>query len=369
MNILITGSKGFIGKNLLSRLSSNDKYNVMEYTREDSMEYLSECLSTADFVFHLAGINRPKDESEFTTGNVHFTEELLNLLRVHNNHCPVLITSSIQVANDNPYGQSKKMAEEALISHQGKMNSRVYIYRLHNVFGKWSKPNYNSVVATFCYNIANGLDVNIDDSNKKIEFVYIDDVINDFINVMENDTYQAESIYEVKKRYNISLGDLANTIKSFAELRTNFFAPTVTDEFTKKLYSTYLSYLPTNGFDYPLKMNVDNRGSFTEILKVMNGGQVSVNVSKPSIVKGNHWHNTKVEKFLVVSGNGVIRLRDYFSDQVYEYHVSGDELRVVDVPPGYTHSIVNVGDSDLITIIWANELFDPINPDTYYLEV
>ena len=381
MKILITGANGFVGKNLVSTLKNikdgKDKTrnidieDIYSYDVDNTIEDLKKYTGDCDFVFHLAGINRPKDISEFYQGNATFTETLCSLLEEHDNKSPILISSSIQASRDNDYGKSKKEGEEYLLNHGKKMDSKVYIYRLANLFGKWCRPNYNSVTATWCYNVANGKDIQINDPNVELPLCYIDDVVNEFINALEgNPTASKNEIYEVIPVHYIKLGELANIIKSFKESRGTLNVPNMKEgSLEKKLYSTYLSYLPKDRFSYPLKMNTDQRGSFTEFLKTEEHGQVSVNVSKPGITKGQHWHHSKNEKFLVVSGKGLIQFRDIYSDEIIEYYVSGDKLEVIDIPTGYTHNIINIGESDMVTIMWANEKFNPEHPDTYYEEV
>ena len=381
MKILITGAKGFVGKNLVSTLKNikdgKDKTrnidieDIYSYDADNTIEDLKKYTGDCDFVFHLAGINRPKDISEFYQGNATFTETLCSLLEEHDNKSPILISSSIQASKDNDYGKSKKEGEEYLLNHGKKMDSKVYIYRLANLFGKWCRPNYNSVTATWCYNVANGKDIQINDPNVELPLCYIDDVVNEFLNALEgHPTACKEGIYEVHPVHHVKLGELADIIKSFKESRGTLNVPNMKEgSLEKKLYSTYLSYLPKDKFSYPLKMNTDQRGSFTEFLKTEEYGQVSVNVSKPGITKGQHWHHSKNEKFLVVSGKGLIQFRDIYSDEIIEYYVSGDKLEVIDIPTGYTHNIINIGESDMVTIMWANEKFDPKHPDTYYEEV
>lgn len=369
MKILVTGAKGFIGKNLVAELKNQGYKNIYEYTRETDNQHLDKYAKECNFVFHLAGINRPQNEKEFMAGNYDFTLGLLDLLKQNNNKAPVLLTSSVQARLNNPYGVSKKASEDLMFTYSQKTGAKVYVYRLPNVFGKWSRPNYNSVVATFCHNIARNLPIKVSNPEVELTLSYIDDVIKEFIKTMRGNPTVDGQYCVIPTVYNIKLGELATLIKSFKEVRTNLAIPNLGDTLQNKLYSTYLSYLPKDDFSYALQMNVDHRGSFTEFLRTPERGQISVNVSKPGITKGNHWHHSKNEKFLVVSGQGLIRLRDINSQEIIEYRVSGDKLEVVDIPVGYTHSILNVGDTDLVTIMWANECYDPQNPDTYYLEV
>lgn len=373
MKVLVTGSAGFIGRNLVERLRGGEYPQVteiLEYTLETPEEMLEQYCSDCDFVFHLAGVNRPKDEAEFTTGNVDLTTRLLDAL-ARGSKAPVLITSSTQAALDNPYGRSKRAAEEAVFEYSREAGAPVFVYRLPGVFGKWSQPNYNSVVATFCHNIARGLPVTVNDPSAPITLVYIDDVVREFLAVMGGHVGEMddEGCYSIGITHQTTVGAIADLLRGFRSSRDTLAVPRVDDPFTKKLYSTYLSYLPTDAFSYGLKMHVDARGSFTEIIRTVDRGQFSVNVTKPGITKGNHWHNTKNEKFIVVSGTGVIRFRKVGETEVLEYPVSGDRIEVVDIPPGCTHSITNVGSDDLIAFIWGNECFDPDNPDTYPLDV
>lgn len=369
MKILITGAQGFIGKNLIAELKNRKCDDVFEYDIDTSPELFEEYCQQADFVFHLAGVNRPQEQSEFMTGNFGFTSVLLDTLKKYNNNCPVMISSSIQAKLNNPYGESKRAGEELMFSYADETGAEVFVYRFPNVFGKWCRPNYNSAVATFCNNVAHDLPIQVNDPSVQMKLVYIDDVVEELIAALNGKVNRSERYCEVSVVHTISLGEIVDLIYSFKESRDNRTIPDMSDAFTKKLYSTYLSYLPEDKFSYDLKMNVDDRGSFTEFIKTPDRGQVSVNISKPGITKGNHWHHTKNEKFLVVSGRGVIRFRKIDSDKVLEYHVSGDKMEVVDIPTGYTHNIENLGDSDMVTIMWANEQFDPNHPDTYFLEV
>lgn len=359
MRILITGANGFVGKNLCVSLPEHELYR---YDVDTDPSLLDNYCKNADFVFHLAGTNRPKDTKEFMENNFGFTSVLLETLKKHGNTCPIVLSSSTQAALDNPYGQSKRAGEDLLKAFSTETGAKTIIYRFPNLFGKWCRPNYNSVIATFCHNIARDLPITVSDPAIELTFAYIDDVLDEFKCALKG--YPSEVI-----TYKATLGSIAELLESFRNTRKTLSVPDLGDPFVKKLYSTYLSYLPEDGFTYPLKMNVDNRGSFTEILRTDHHGQFSVNVIKPNIVKGNHWHHTKSEKFLVVAGKGVIRFRRIDNTQVIEYHVNGNKLEVVDIPPGYTHNIENTGDSDLITFMWCNEQFDPERSDTIFLEV
>jgi UDP-2-acetamido-2,6-beta-L-arabino-hexul-4-ose reductase len=367
--ILVTGAEGFVGKNLVAELKNHGYENLYLYTREIPLENLKEYARDCDFVFHLAGVNRPKIEEEFMEGNCGLTEELLTQLKANNNHCPVLISSSIQARKDNPYGRSKKAAEDAILAYGSEVGADTYVYRLPNLFGKWSKPNYNTVVATYCYNIARGLEIQVNSPEAQLNLAYIDDVLAEFIRALNGNPTRDGNYCTIPVTHEIKLGELATLIKSFKKSRSDLSIVEMDNELHKKLYSTYLSFLPEDKFSYDLKMNKDDRGSFTEFIRTSDRGQVSVNISKPGITKGNHWHHSKNEKFLVVSGHGLIRFRKLDSDKVIEYQVTGEKLRVVDIPVGYTHSIVNTGETDLVTVMWVNESFDPNNPDTYFVEV
>lgn len=368
MNILVTGSGGFIGRNLIEHLRQRGYKTIMKYDIDTEPELLNAYASLCDFVFHLAGVNRPKDNSEFMRGNADFTRTLLEKLEQYGNRAPVLAASSVQAALDNPYGQSKKAMETLLFSRARKTGSPVFVYRLPNVFGKWCKPGYNSAVATFCYNSARGIPVTVNDRESVMNLVHIGDVAEEFISALQGNARRDGEFCAVENVYTATLGRIIDLIQSFRAGRSNLRLPDLSDDFVKKLYSTYVSYLPEDGFDYPLKANADSRGSFTEFLRA-DSGQMSVSVSVPGSVKGNHWHHTKHEKFLVVSGEGVVRFRAPESGRVIEVFVNGSNPRVVDIPPGYTHNIENTGIEDMITLIWANECYDPQNPDTHILEV
>ncbi|MEQ8191845.1 MAG: capsular polysaccharide biosynthesis protein CapF [Candidatus Eremiobacterota bacterium] len=368
MKILITGAQGFVGKNLAAELKNRGYENIFEYDRDTDKVFLDTYTRECDFIFHLAGVNRPDDESEFDLGNRGFTHALIENLRKHNNNCPIVVSSSTQAELNNLYGISKKAAEDEVFAYAKASGARSMVYRLPNIFGKWCRPYYNSVVATFCHNIARGLEITVNDPKTELTLCYIDDLIYEFMQALEGNSTENGLYYSVPTTYHVRLGELASLINSFSQSRKDLYIPDMEDDFTRKLYSTYLSYLPQDEFAYDLKMNCDQRGSFTEFIRTPERGQVSVNVSKPGITKGNHWHSTKNEKFLVVSGKGLIRFRKIDSGEIIEYAVAGDKLQVIDIPPGYAHSIVNVGDSDLVTIMWANECFDPERLDTYLNE-
>ena len=368
--ILITGAGGFVGKNLVATLRTAGYTDLMLFEKDDTPETLADYCRRAAFVVHLAGINRPTDPSEFYTGNAGLTDTLLADLEAAGNTAPVLVTSSTQAELDNDYGKSKRQAEEAIFAHRRRTGAAVYVFRMPGVFGKWCRPNYNSVVATFCHNVAHGLPIQVRDPAFSLPLVYIDDVVACILAAFDGQVMMDRSatpICHMHPIHEVTLGRLAELIQGFAAGRTSLAVPDLAPgSFEKKLYSTYLSYLPSDQFSYPLEMHTDNRGSFTEFLRSPERGQVSINISHPGIVKGNHWHHTKNEKFLVVKGEGVIRFRNIFSKEVIEYHVSGDKLEVVDIPCGYTHNIENVGTEDMVTVMWANEAFDPDHPDTFF---
>lgn len=371
MKILVTGAKGFLGKNLVSVLKYLEDVQILEYDKDSSQGQLEEFTSICDFVYHLAGINRPTNINEFQEGNCRFTELLISSLKKNKNNCPIMLASSIQAEQDNPYGHSKREGEVLLKQYAAETRTEIYIYRFSNIFGKWCRPDYNSVVATFCHNIAHDIPIQIHDESTVLDFIYVDDVVDNLIRLLQKETVKDEAGFcQVMGSCKINLGDLAKLIYSFKDSRKTLTIPDMTsDGFIKKLYSTYLSYLPENQFCYPLNMNIDNRGSFTEIMKTPDRGQFSVNIIKPGFEKGNHWHRTKNEKFIVVSGNALIQFKKINSNNIISYHVSGEQLEVVDIPVGYTHNIINEGNSDLVTLMWCNECFDINFPDTYCLDV
>lgn len=382
MNILITGARGFVGRNLAEALKNirdgKDKTRglesdivIFEYDIDTDPAELDGYCQSADFVFHLAGVNRPKDEKEFMEGNFGFTSTLLDTLKKYNNKAPVLVTSSIQAALDNPYGRSKKAGEDLIFAYGRENGVKTLVYRFPNVFGKWCRPNYNSAVATFCHNIAHNLPITVNDRAHMMTLVYIDDVVDELINALKGQENRTGEYCAVPVEHKIKLGEIADMLYEFKASRETLSVPDMTPgSFSKKLYSTYLSYLAPENFSYKLKMNCDSRGSFTEILRTQNAGQFSVNVSKPGITKGQHWHNTKNEKFVVVKGHGLIQLRKIGTDDIVNYEVSGNEITVVDMIPGYTHNIINLSETEeLVTFMWCNECFNPDKPDTFYEEV
>ena len=382
MKILVTGAHGFVGKNLCAALyniaNGKDKtrgidsdITVFEYDIDTDKALLDGFCKECDFVFHLAGVNRPQNTEEFMQGNFGFTSVLLQTLKKHNNTCPVMISSSIQAALDNPYGVSKKAGEDLLFSYANETGAKVLVYRLPNVFGKWCRPNYNSAVATFCNNIANDLPIQVNDPSVNMTLVYIDDVVDELINALKGEENRKDNYCFVPVEHKITLGEIVDLIYSFKNQPDNLVIPEIPlGSFAKKLYSTYLSYLPKEKVAFPLKMNVDARGSFTELIKSEKCGQVSVNISAPGITKGQHWHNTKWEFFIVVSGKGLIQQRKIGTDEVLEFYVNGDKIEAVHMLPGYTHNIINLSDTEnLVTVMWANESFDPNKPDTFFEEV
>ena len=382
MKILVTGAKGFVGRNLVSQLRniqygkaknyaiSGQEIRVFEYDMDSDPAELEVYCKDADFVFNLAGVNRPEDPAEFMRGNFGFASRLLDALKKYGNRCPVMISSSIQAELDNPYGESKRAGESLLFNYARESGAKVLVYRFPNLFGKWCRPNYNSVVATFCHNIAHDLPIQVNDPNVVMRLVYIDDVVDELIAALSGGEHREGDYCFVPSIHTITLGKIVELLESFKSMPASLTVPKLDDLFIKKLYSTYLSYLPKEKFSYPLKMNVDNRGSFTEIIRTVDRGQFSVNISKPGITKGEHWHHTKNEKFVVVRGHGLIQLRKIGSDEIINFEVSGDRIEVVEMIPGYTHNIINLSETeDLVTFMWCNECFDPNRPDTYFEKV
>ena len=395
MNILITGAAGFVGKNLTAALQSikdgKDRTHpglkigdLYLYDIDSPASLLEEACEKADFVFNLAGVNRPQNQEEFMQGNFGFASTLLNTLKKYNNSCPVMISSSIQATcigrYDSEYGRSKKAGEELIFAYGEETGAKVLVYRFPNLFGKWCRPNYNSAVATFCNNIANDLPITVNDPAVQLELLYIDDLVDEMIAALEGKEHHCEfdgidTILTEEGRYcaapvshEVTLGEIVELLNAFKNQPQTLVMPEIPyNSFAKKLYSTYLSYLPKEKVSFPLKMNVDARGSFTELLRTEKCGQFSVNISKPGITKGQHWHHTKWEFFIVVSGKGLIQMRKIGSDEVLNFEVSGEKIEAVHMLPGYTHNIINLSDTeDLVTVMWANELFDPNKPDTFF---
>lgn len=399
MNILVTGAKGFVGRNLCAQLNNIKEGKVCCYGDlkiDEVFEYDIDSIHTeldnycrrADFVFNFAGVNRPNDQKEFMEGNFGFASTLLDTLKSHRNTCPIMLSSSIQATligryGISDYGMSKLAGEELFFKYGEETGAKVLIYRFPNLFGKWCRPNYNSVVATFCSNIANDLPIKVNGSNVELELLYIDDLVEEMISVLKGEEHHCEfdGVVTILKSdghycavpitHKATLGEIVNLLHQFNEQSKSLIIPEIPENsFAKKLYSTYLSYLPKRKVAFPLKMNIDDRGSFTELLKTVNCGQVSINISKPGITKGQHWHNTKWEFFIVVAGHGLIQERKIDTDELIEFEVTGDEIKVIYMLPGYTHNIINLSETEnLVTVMWCNECFDPNRPDTYFLPV
>ncbi len=395
MNILVTGAKGFAGKNLCASLKNlrdgKDRTRpclqigeIFEYDTDTDISLLDEYCGKADFVFNLAGVNRPKENSEFMAGNFGFASTLLDTLKAHKNTCPVMLASSIQATligryGTSNYGKSKLAGEELFLAYAEEVGAKVLVYRFPNLFGKWCRPNYNSAVATFCHNIANDLPIQINDRNTELELLYIDDLVSEMLDALENKEHHCmfngvETVLcddgkycAVPVTHHAALGEIADLLEQFKSVPEKLVLPEIPDgSFAKKLYSTYVSYLPPDKIKFPLKMNIDERGSFTELLKTEKCGQFSVNISAPGITKGNHWHHSKWEFFMVVSGHGLIQERKIDSGEVLNFEVSGDKIEAVHMLPGYVHNIINLSETEnLVTVMWANEAFDPQKPDCY----
>lgn len=379
MKVLVTGAKGFVGKNLVAQLNNikDGKARcygdlkidaVYEYDIDSTIEELDAFCKDCDFVFNLAGVNRPQNQEEFMQGNFGFASTLLDTLKKHGNKCPVMISSSTQAALDNPYGESKRAGEQLMFSYAEETGAKVLVYRFPNLFGKWCRPNYNSAVATFCNNIANDLPIQVNDPKVVLNLVYIDDLVDEMIAALKGKEHRKEQFCEVPIVHSVALGEIVEMLYKFKEQPQSLIVPEIpNNSFIKKLYSTFLSYFPKEKVAFPLKMNIDDRGSFTELLKSKNVGQVSINISKPGITKGQHWHNSKWEFFIVVAGHGLIQERKIGTDEVIEFEVSGDKIEAVHMLPGYTHNIINLSETEnLVTVMWANESFDPNKPDTFF---
>lgn len=367
--VLVTGAAGFIGKHICLALGRRDDAEVLEFVSSDSVEEIPGLLSRCDAVIHLAGVNRPETEEEFETGNAGFTSVLCDALRADGRNLPLVVSSTIQVERDNPYGHSKLGAEKAVLSYHEDCGAPVYLYRLPNVFGKWSRPGYNTVVATFCHNISRGLPVTVNAPEAQLQLVYIDDVVKEFVSVVMGEKEVAQPFPEIAPIHHIRLQELCDTIKSFEANRRLSKLLNLGDPLIKALYSTYLSFLPKEDLGYPVDLKTDDRGWLFELVKSEAAGQIFVSKTKPGITRGHHYHDTKVEKFCVIKGKGVIRFRHVLGEEVLSYPVDGENIQVVDIPPGLTHSIENAGDDEMITLFWANEIFDPNHPDTFFEKV
>lgn len=379
MKVLVTGAKGFVGKNLVAQLNNikDGKARcygdlnidaVYEYDIDSTIEELDAFCKDCDFVFNLAGVNRPQNQEEFMQGNFGFASTLLDTLKKHGNKCPVMISSSTQAALDNPYGESKRAGEQLMFSYAAETGAKVLVYRFPNLFGKWCRPNYNSAVATFCNNIANDLPIQVNDPKVVLNLVYIDDLVDEMIAALKGEEHRKEQFCEVPIVHSVALGEIVEMLYKFKEQPQSLIVPEIpNNSFIKKLYSTFLSYFPKEKVAFSLKMNIDDRGSFTELLKSKDVGQVSINISKPGITKGQHWHNSKWEFFIVVAGHGLIQERKIGTDELIEFEVSGDKIEAVHMLPGYTHNIINLSQTEnLVTVMWANESFDPNKPDTFF---
>lgn len=370
--VLITGADGFIGKNLCSHLDLDERFSILKFTKKNSENDLEEFINKSDFIYHLAGVNRPDNDEEFIKQNTNLTKKILHILEKSNKKVPLLITSSTQASLDNPYGKSKLNAEKAVFGWHKESGSPVFVYRLPGVFGKWCRPNYNSVVATFCYNIVNNIPIKISDPSNIITLAYIDDVIKDFTkHLNEKNKISNYSKYQsINRTFEVSLKELGQRIKNIHNARNNLVVPNLEDTLNKFLYATYTSYLPKDGFLYHLTEHSDDRGTLAEFIKSKQFGQIFISKTKPGISRGDHWHHTKIEKFFVLEGDAEITFRNKISEQdIIRYKVSGHNLSVVDIPTGYVHAIKNIGTNDLITIFWANEILDKENPDTFYEKV
>lgn len=368
MRVLVTGSVGFVGKNLISFLNNLENIEVLEFNKNNSLEQLTEMCQKCNFVYHLAGVNRPKDPKEYMEGNYNLTKKLIDTLQTFNNKCPIVFSSSIQAEIDNDYGKSKKASEDLLFEYAKSNDVKVYVYRFPNLFGKWCLPNYNSVIATFCYNIANNLSITVNDENKELTLAYIDDVCNELLKCLNDKVSKEGNFCTVPITYKKTLGYIANLIISFKKNSNNIYVPSTGDDFIKKLYSTYISYVPLKEMIVNLEEHRDNRGVFCELVRTNDCGQFSVSTTKPYIARGGHYHHTKMERFIVIKGKAKIIFEHIITHEKIEFEVSGEKLQYVTIPVGYFHSINNIGDDELILFIWANELFDDKNPDTYVME-
>ena len=368
MKVLITGANGFIAKNLRVILNKMSHIEVLTYTKENSFEELDNLIQDSHFIFHLAGVNRPENMSEFYEVNTNLTQNIIDIINKYNKKIPILLSSSSQVGNDSDYAKSKEKSENIVEKYSKDNDVKCFIYRLPNVFGKWSKPNYNTVIATWCYNITRDIDIQVNNPETELSLVYIGDVIHAFIKHLYV-TQSNELYFEVNTVYKKTLGEIEQLLYMFRDSRQNLLIPNIAKGFERVLYATYLSFLPTDKFSYKLSGHEDARGTFFEILKTLDSGQLGISTTKPGITRGNHYHNTKNEKFLVIKGQALIELRDIFSKEIIQYNVNGHNLEIVEMIPGYTHNITNTGDEEMVLLIWANENYNPKAPDTNFIEV
>lgn len=368
MKVLITGANGFIAKNLIVTLNKIERISVLKYTKDDGVEKLKELIRESDFIFHLAGINRPVDNQEFYEGNSNLTQTLVDIITKENKKIPIVLSSSAQIGNDSDYAKSKEQAEDIIKKYSDDNDVKCFIYRLPNVFGKWSKPNYNTVIATWCHNITRDIEIQVNDKNVEMNLVYIGDVIHSFLDRLYVNNSD-KLYYEIDNVYKKTLGEIEELLYKFKDSRSNLLIPNIAKGFERVLYATYLSFLPIDRFSYKLSGHEDARGTFYEILKTLDSGQLGISTTKPGITRGNHYHNTKNEKFLVIKGKALIELRDIFSKEIIQYNVDGNSLEIVEMIPGYTHNIKNTGDEEMVLLIWANENYDSKAPDTNFVEV
>ena len=365
MKVLVTGSKGFIGKNLISHLQEMENVEIVTFDKEDEFKKIEDNIESVDFIFHLAGINRPINPKEFYEGNSDLTKKIVDLIK--NKNIPLLITSSIQAIKDNDYGKSKKLAEDYIKNNL----TNYYIYRLHNVFGKWCKPNYNSVIATFCYNITHDLEIKVDNSKTELELIYIDDICEEFIRILNGNKpdEKIDNICYINPRYKVKLGYIKDKLYEFKENMNSIYVPNTGNDFIKKLFATFVSYMELENMAVIATKNTDERGAFIELVRTKENGQFSVSFSKPGIVRGNHYHHTKMERFIVIKGKAKISFKSIINDDKYSFIVDDNEIKIITIPVGYTHNIENIGDGEMILAIWCNELFDKNHPDTYFKEI
>ncbi len=368
-NVLVTGSNGFIARNLIQRLKELNGYNIIEFSRHNTLDELLRAIEGTHIIYHLAGVNRPEQIEDFEKDNVVLTQAIIDCIKKLDRNIPIVFSSSRQASSDNPYGRSKKRAEEILIDFAKSTGNELYIFRLPNIFGKWSRPNYNSVVATFCYNISHNLNIEISDESKEINLAYIDEVNEAFIDILKGSVNNSNYYCDLKRSYKVTLGELARKIYTIKDINETAIVPDLSDDLTRFIYATFLSYAQKEDLKYETEMKTDNRGWLVELIKSKEMGQIFISKSYKGVVRGNHYHHTKVEKFCVICGKALIKLRNINTDEVLEYFVSGDKIEIIDIAPGYTHSIENLSEGEMLLLIWANEIFNSDRPDTYYEEV